>query len=283
MTHNVSIFKDLSLAFYFFICIWQCRSDRKRSGRERERERERGSGKVLKPGFEPGTPSVLSPQGYRCQPHKVSKILYTFLIHIRVLVFRNDKGSKQQGSNMRSQLRFISFTFSCIQSHSLISSHLILIFIFHLPLFLLGVMYSVWLYSLIQCVVAVLVIGVSVRLCLAAGCAVAGPGTRCWSTSACLKLCLGLVGSVGSIVDAPVSVLLNLRTSQCLYTCIAMVSCPLLLRQFTMCLLLLLTLNTHLQSRLGNRWVWTSWPCLQCLCLRSSASFSAIGIFAYVK
>ncbi|XP_052434372.1 uncharacterized protein LOC127974851 [Carassius gibelio] len=115
-------------------------------------------------------------------------------------------------------------------------------------------MYSMWLYSLIQCVIAVLVLGVSVRLCLAAGCAAAGPGTRSWSTSACLKLCLCLVGSVGSIVDAPVSVLLNLKSSQCLYTCIAMISCPLLLRQFTVCLLLLLTLNAHLQSRLGNRY-----------------------------
>ncbi|KAK2903084.1 hypothetical protein QQF64_010021 [Cirrhinus molitorella] len=115
-------------------------------------------------------------------------------------------------------------------------------------------MYSMWLYSLIQCVIAVLVIGVSVRLCLAAGCAAAGTGTRNWSTSACLQLCLGLVGSVGSIVGTPVSVLLNLRSSQCQYTCIAMVSCPLLLRQFTVCLLLLLTLNTHLQRRLGNRY-----------------------------
>ncbi len=138
-------------------------------------------------------------------------------------------------------------------------------------------MYSVWLYSLIQSVVTVLVVGVSVRLCLAAGCAAPGPGTRRWSTSACLKLCLGSVGSVGSIVDAPVSVLLNLRSSQCLYTCITMVSCPLLLRQFTMCLLLLLTLNTHLQRRLGNRWVWTSQPCLQCLYLRSSASSQLLG------
>ncbi|CAM4700499.1 unnamed protein product [Leuciscus chuanchicus] len=115
-------------------------------------------------------------------------------------------------------------------------------------------MYAVWLYSLIQCVIAVLVIGVCVRLCLAAGSVAAGAGTRSWSTSACLKLCLGVVGSAGSIVVAPVSVLLNLRSSQCLYTCIAMVSCPILVRQFTVCLLLLLTLNTHLQCRLGNRY-----------------------------
>lgn len=114
-------------------------------------------------------------------------------------------------------------------------------------------MYAVWLYSLIQCVIAVLVVGVCVRLCLAAGSVAAGAGTRSWSTSACLKLCLGVVGSAGSIVVAPVSVLLNLRSSQCLYTCIAMVSCPILVRQFTVCLLLLLTLNTHLQCRLGNR------------------------------
>ncbi|XP_067255123.1 adenosine receptor A1-like [Chanodichthys erythropterus] len=96
--------------------------------------------------------------------------------------------------------------------------------------------------------------GVSVRLCLSAGSSAAVAGTRKWSTSACLKLCLSLVGSVGSIVVTPVSVLLNLRSSRCLYTCIAMVSCPLLVRQFTVCLLLLLTLNTHLQWRLGNRY-----------------------------
>ncbi|XP_077075473.1 adenosine receptor A1 [Siphateles boraxobius] len=115
-------------------------------------------------------------------------------------------------------------------------------------------MYAMWLYSLIQCVIAVLVIGVCVRLCLAGGSVAAGAGTRSWSTSACLKLCLGVVGSAGSIVVAPVTVLLNLRSSQCLYTCIAMVSCLLLVRQFTVCLLLLLTLNTHLQCRLGNRY-----------------------------
>ncbi|XP_073781511.1 uncharacterized protein [Danio rerio] len=115
-------------------------------------------------------------------------------------------------------------------------------------------MHVMWLYSLLQCVIAVLVVGVSVRLSLAAGSFAAVAGSRRWSTSACLKLCLGLVGSVGSIAETPVFVLLNLRSSQCLYTCIAMVSCPILVRQFTVCILLLLTLNNHLQLRLGNRY-----------------------------
>lgn len=161
-----------------------------------------------------------------------------------------------------------------------LNSYLYNTLIIIISLSLLGIMYTIWLYSLIQCIIAVLVMGVSMRLCLAAGSAAAGAGTRNWSTSACLKLCLGLVGSVGSIVVASVSVVLNLRSSQCLYTCIAMVSCPLLVRQFTMCLLLLLTLNTHLQCRLGNRWVWTSRPCIPVFMRKKFSKLSAIFILA---
>ncbi len=79
-------------------------------------EREGGVGKGPQAGIQTQAPSVLCPQGYRCPPHKLSNILYTFLIHIRVLVFRNDKGSKQQGPNMISQLLFIS-----LKLHSAVS------------------------------------------------------------------------------------------------------------------------------------------------------------------
>ncbi|KAF3692155.1 Adenosine receptor A2b [Channa argus] len=73
------------------------------------------------------------------------------------------------------------------------------------------------------------------------------------SVSGCLRLCLGLVGAIGGAVEIPVSVLLNLRTTQCLYTCITLVCCPLLVRQFTMFLLILVTLDTHLQDLLAER------------------------------
>ncbi|KAJ8339648.1 hypothetical protein SKAU_G00342810 [Synaphobranchus kaupii] len=72
--------------------------------------------------------------------------------------------------------------------------------------------------------------------------------------SECLQICLGWVGAVGGMVAIPASVLLNLRRPQCLYTCLTLVCCPLLVRQFTMCLLLLLTLDSHLQYRLGERY-----------------------------
>ncbi|KAM3872828.1 adenosine receptor A1 [Diretmus argenteus] len=118
-----------------------------------------------------------------------------------------------------------------------------------------------WLYSLCQCILSVSVIVVSVRLCMTASGTVVdvpeGPqGARPHggSVSSCLRLCLGWVGAVGGAVGVPVSVLLNLRTPQCLYTCITLVCCPLLVRQFTMCLLLLLTLDVHLQHHLADRY-----------------------------
>ncbi|KAM7421223.1 hypothetical protein PAMA_015395 [Pampus argenteus] len=122
-------------------------------------------------------------------------------------------------------------------------------------------MECIWLYSLCQCIVSVAVIVVSVRLCLAVsgnstvadvqkGTQGARPQPR--SVSCCLQLCLGSVGAIGGAVGVPVTVFLNLRTPQCLYTCITLVCSPLLVRQFTMFLLMLLTLDTHLQHHLAD-------------------------------
>lgn len=132
------------------------------------------------------------------------------------------------------------------------------VFLFSFPLD----MEFIWLYSLCQCILSVSVIVVSVRLCMA----VSGSKTvsdiqerheraspQPGSVSCCLRLCLGWVGAVGGVVEVPVNVLLNLRTPQCLYTCITLVCCPLLVRQFTMFLLVLLTLDTHLQYQLADR------------------------------
>ncbi|KAM9353233.1 adenosine receptor A1 [Symphorus nematophorus] len=120
-----------------------------------------------------------------------------------------------------------------------------------------------WLYSLCQCILSVAVIVVSVRLCMAVSGSGAvddpqertqGARTQVGSVSCCLRLCLGWVGAVGGAVEVPVTVLLNLRTPQCLYTCITMVCCPMLVRQFTMFLLMLLTLDAHLQLHLVDRY-----------------------------
>ncbi|KAI4882084.1 hypothetical protein NFI96_021584 [Prochilodus magdalenae] len=111
---------------------------------------------------------------------------------------------------------------------------------------------QVWLFSMAQCVLSVSVIGLSVRLCM--GNAGSAAGGRCKTVSGCLKLCLACVGAVGGAVGVPVNVLLNLRSPQCLYTCITLVCCPLLIRQCTIWLLLLLTLDAHLQCRLGYRY-----------------------------
>lgn len=122
----------------------------------------------------------------------------------------------------------------------------------------------VWLYSLCQCTLCVSVIVVSVRLCMA----VTGKGSAVdvqeqsqiarsqpGSVSCCLRMCLGCVGAIGGAVGVPVNVLLNLRSPQCLYTCITLVCSPLLVRQFTMFLLVLLTLDAHLHHHLADRWV----------------------------
>lgn len=123
-------------------------------------------------------------------------------------------------------------------------------------------MECLWLYSLCQCILSVAVIVVSVRLCMA----VSGSGTvadvqegtqgsrpQPGSVSCCLQLCLGWVGAIGGAVGVPVTIFLNLRTPQCLYTCITLVCSPLLVRQFTMFLLMLLTLDAHLQHQLADR------------------------------
>ncbi|KAG5271071.1 hypothetical protein AALO_G00175560 [Alosa alosa] len=129
-------------------------------------------------------------------------------------------------------------------------------------------MVHVWLNAMCQCVLAVCVMGVSVRLCVPrAGGGPGGPrgsrggwrdgwrdggrgGGGC-SVASGLRQCLGWVSTVGNVVAVPILVLLSLRTPQCLYTCITLVCCPLLVRQFKMFLMLLLTLNAHLQHRLG--------------------------------
>ncbi|CAL8289978.1 unnamed protein product [Merluccius merluccius] len=127
-----------------------------------------------------------------------------------------------------------------------------------------------WLYSLCQCIVSVSLIVVSVRLCMA----IAGAGSEAQAqfqsqaqqhpprgydpnkgiVSASLRLCLGWVGALGGALEVPAVVLLNMRSPRCLYTCITLVCCPLLARQFTVCLLLLLSLDRHLQQRLADRY-----------------------------
>lgn len=109
-----------------------------------------------------------------------------------------------------------------------------------------------WLYSLCQCIVSLAVIVVSVRLCMAVG-GIQSARPQHVSVSCCLALCLGWVGAIGGALEIPVIVFLNLRTPQCLYTCITLVCCPLLVRQFTVCLLVLLTLDCHLQHYWPSR------------------------------
>ncbi|XP_077384386.1 adenosine receptor A1 [Festucalex cinctus] len=111
-----------------------------------------------------------------------------------------------------------------------------------------------WLYSLCQCIVSVAVMVVSVRLCMALGGSQGARPQQHGSVSCCLGLCLGWVGAIGGALEIPVIVFLNLRTPQCLYTCITLVCCPLLVRQFTMCLLVLLTLDCHLQQHWPSRY-----------------------------
>lgn len=106
-------------------------------------------------------------------------------------------------------------------------------------------MQQAWLFSMAQCVLSVSVIGMNIRLCMHL--------SHVKNVSSCLKLCLGWVGAIGGAMDIPVNMLLNLRSTQCLYTCIMLVCFPLLLRQFTVWLMLLLILNTHLHCRLGHR------------------------------
>ncbi|KAI5105825.1 adenosine receptor A2b [Silurus meridionalis] len=110
-------------------------------------------------------------------------------------------------------------------------------------------MNQVWLFSMVQCVLSVFVIGMNVRLCM-----LSDTSRHLKSVSSCLKFCLGWVGAIGGALDIPVNMLLNLRSTQCLYTCIMLVCVPLLVRQFTVWLLLLLILNTHLHCRFGNRY-----------------------------
>lgn len=120
-----------------------------------------------------------------------------------------------------------------------------------------------WLYSLCQCLLSMSIIVASVRLCAATsrGSRVGHVQDRAQGAAAhpsgisyCLRLCLGWVGAVGGAAGVPVTILLNLRNAQCLYTCIALVCFPILVRHFTMFLLMLLTLDAHLQHQLTVRY-----------------------------
>lgn len=121
-----------------------------------------------------------------------------------------------------------------------------------------------WLYSLSHCIVSVCITAASVRMCIVISSKDRvtdiqgrrkGDWTRVGSVSRCLRLCLGWVGAVGGAAGVPVTIVLNMRSSRCLYTCITLVCCPLMARHFSMFLLILLTVDTHLQLRLGLRWV----------------------------
>lgn len=120
-----------------------------------------------------------------------------------------------------------------------------------------------WLYSLCQCLLSMAIVVASVRLCMAMsrGSRVAdvqdgglAAARRPAGVSGCLRLCLGWVGAVGGAAGVPLTIFLNLRTAQCLYTCITLVCCPMLVRHFTMLLLVLLTVDRHLQHQLGLRY-----------------------------
>ncbi|CAL8236256.1 unnamed protein product [Arctogadus glacialis] len=144
-----------------------------------------------------------------------------------------------------------------------------------------------WLYSLCQCLLSVSLIVVSVRLCMA----LAGSGSEARSrdaargtghykgiVSSSLRLCLGWVGALGGALEVPAFVLLDMRSPRCLYTCMILVCCPLLARQFTVCLLLLLSLDGHLQQRLAGRYSLVVTRrralCVVLLCWMGSVVFS---------
>ncbi|XP_055084047.1 uncharacterized protein LOC129456961 [Periophthalmus magnuspinnatus] len=118
-----------------------------------------------------------------------------------------------------------------------------------------------WLYSTCQYLLFIGVIGCSGRLCLRvrrssniAGIYQGIQLSKPWSVSGCLRLTLGLVGALGGAVELPVTVILNQRKPTCMYTCITLVCGPLLIRHFTMFLVMLLSLDDHLLHVLAHKY-----------------------------
>ncbi|KAK7887285.1 hypothetical protein WMY93_026906 [Mugilogobius chulae] len=118
-----------------------------------------------------------------------------------------------------------------------------------------------WLYSTCQYILFIGVIACSGRLCLRVRRTTSvedilqgPPLSKPWSVSDCLRLSLGLVGALGGAVELPVTVILNQRNPTCLYTCITLVCGPLLIRHFTMFLVMLLSLDAHLLHLLAHRY-----------------------------
>ncbi|XP_055019438.1 uncharacterized protein LOC129411748 [Boleophthalmus pectinirostris] len=118
-----------------------------------------------------------------------------------------------------------------------------------------------WLYFACQYLLFIGVFACSGRLCLRVhktgsvsdihqGSQLSKP----WSVSNCLRLTLGLVGALGGAVELPVTVILNKRNPTCMYTCITLVCGPLIIRHFTMFLLMLLSLDDHLLYILAHRY-----------------------------
>ncbi|CAL9705160.1 unnamed protein product [Knipowitschia caucasica] len=114
-----------------------------------------------------------------------------------------------------------------------------------------------WLYCTCQYILFIGVIVCSGRLCLRVRRSSVHQGfqiSKPWSISSCLCLTLGLVGALGGAVELPITVILNQRNPTCLYTCITLVCGPLLIRHFTMFLVMLLSLDTHLLHLLAHRY-----------------------------
>ncbi|MBN3280222.1 AA1R protein, partial [Polyodon spathula] len=103
-------------------------------------------------------------------------------------------------------------------------------------------------YIVLESVLAVLVIAVSLLVC-----ATVYLHKEVRSLTSCLIACLAVADLGVGALGIPFTVMLSLRQTLCFYTCLFMACFPLVTAQFSVLVILVIAVKTHLKTRLPSR------------------------------
>ncbi|KAK1151852.1 adenosine receptor A1-like [Acipenser oxyrinchus oxyrinchus] len=104
-------------------------------------------------------------------------------------------------------------------------------------------------YIVLESVLAVLVISINLLVCTTVYL-----HKEMRSLTSCLIACLAVADLGVGALGIPFSVMLSLRRTLCFYTCLFMACFPLVTAQFSVLVILVIAVNTHLKTRLRSRY-----------------------------
>ncbi|KAK6458504.1 adenosine receptor A1-like [Huso huso] len=104
-------------------------------------------------------------------------------------------------------------------------------------------------YIVLESILAVLVISINLLVC-----ATVYLHKEARSLTSCLIACLAVADLGVGALGIPFSVMLSLRRTLCFYTCLFMACFPLVTAQFSVLVMLVIAVNTHLKTRLPSRY-----------------------------